>query len=1286
MFKKVGSLIFFITLSLFVFAQQSNIKFDRINYKDGLSQSDVTSIIQDYKGLIWMGTQDGLNLYNGFEFTVFSHDLLDSTSISNNFVHVLFEDSDSNLWIGTENGLNLFNRAKQNFRHFLKGTTSKNTKKLNVWSITEDENKNVWVGTDSKLFKLTKNTTTPSNYSISKINLPLSTKINDLLIRKLLFINADELLIATESNGLFLYNPTTKVLEQFTTENSKLKSNIIWDIHKDSQGFIGIATNNGINILNTQTKTIVSVKELDNVIGNKIIKALYEDKSGIIWAGTENDGLYKLKSLSNADHYLYSATISTSLSSNKINIILEDRSGIIWIGTQAGINKFDKQKQFFKHYQHWPDLPNTINSNMVWSIFQDKSENLYIGTNQGITIFENSNNIVSYLKPDFTKENNLKNEGVYSIYQDSKGRIYTGTDGGVFELKNKVFLPLSCNEKNTSRTYTIIEDSKNRLWAGTKYGILIFSEDRKNCESITTKKNVGTNLPSNVIRVIHESKNGVIWLGTDGGGLCKVSENENGFSLKIYQRDERSLNSLNNNSVLTIYEDKAGIFWIGTFGGGLNKFNPKTEQFDYFTEKEGLSNNVIYGILSDNKDNLWMSTNKGVSCFDTKKNFFRNFEDSDGLQSNEFNTGAFFKNKYGELFFGGINGFNSFFPEDVKRNTSLPIPYITNFYLFNKPVQIGSNSILTKHISELDELILKHKQNVISFEFASLHYSFPLKNKHAYMLENFDEDWVYVNNNRRANYTNLNPGEYLFKVKVANSDGVWSKEVSQLRVIVEPPLWATWWFRTITILLILLLVYAYIISRVNRVKTQKLLLELQVRERTHEVIKQKEEIEIQKELLELEKEKADQLLYNILPEEIAIELKNKGKATARQYRLASIMFTDFKSFTKIAEKITPQELVAELDYYFVNFDAIIEKYHIEKIKTIGDAYMCAGGIPLRNKSNPIDIVLAGLEIQRFVDNQNPEREAIGKQPWGLRIGIHTGEITAGVIGSKRFAYDIWGDSVNIGSRMEEAGEVGKVNISGATYEHIKEFFVSEYRGKIKAKNKGLIDMYFVTKIREELSINGEGIVPNELFKKYVDLHIYSGINYRKAEKYILKRLEKELPNNLHYHDINHTRDVCAAVERLALMEGIEGDDIFLLKTAALYHDSGFIKQYAKNEDIGAALAQEVLPQFGYSQKQIDRIGQLISVTKIPHQPENHLEEIICDADLDYLGGDSFYQIADKLKLELMERSIVNSDKEWDELQIKFLESHHYFTKTAIQLRQKNKEQRIAEIKKRLTNY
>ena len=423
-----------------------------------------------------------------------------------------------------------------------------------------------------------------------------------------------------------------------------------------------------------------------------------------------------------------------------------------------------------------------------------------------------------------------------------------------------------------------------------------------------------------------------------------------------------------------------------------------------------------------------------------------------------------------------------------------------------------------------------------------------------------------------------------------------------------------------------------------------------------------------------------------IPEETVEELKAKGKATARQYRLASIMFTDFKSFTRIAEEIDPQELVAELDRYFIKFDEIIEKYDIEKIKTIGDAYMCAGGIPIRNKSNPIDIVLAGLEIQRFVLKDQKEKAKKGEKSWGLRIGIHTGEIIAGVVGIKRFAYDIWGDSVNIASRVEASSSVGKVNISGTTYALVKEFFECEYRGKVKAKNKGHIDMYFVHGIRKELSLNGEGVKPNKLFQKYVDLHIYSSINYRKAEKYIVNRLEKELPDNLHYHDLRHTLDVCAAVERLALMEGVEGDDIFLLKTAALYHDAGFVHQYSNNEEIGAALAKEVLPRFGYTDDQIEMIHQLINATKVPQQPKNKLEEIICDADLDYLGGDEFHVIADKLKRELMERDMVKTDKQWDELQIKFLEQHRYFTQTAIALRKENKHARIEEIKERLKTY
>lgn len=1276
-------LLFFLIFTFsFSVAQQTNLKFSHLGIKDGLSQSEVLSILQDKKGLMWFGTQDGLNIFNGFEFKTYFHDLNDSLSISNSYIHQVYQDKNGIIWVATENGLNLFNHADGTFRNIISKTVS-NKAKNNVWSITENGT-SIWAGIENQLIKIDKNT-----LETETIPIVLTTNAKALKIRKISFTDDENLFIATEGNGVIKLNTANNEIAHYSTENSGLLNNIVWDFYLQTTNKLWIATNKGICIYNQTNGKITSYQKLNKQIDFTIVKTLYEDKSGIVWIGTENDGLYKYQSLDNIDHYLYNATITTSLSSNKVNTIFEDNTGIIWIGTQSGVDKFDKQKQYFKHYQHWPNTSNTINSNMVWSIFQDDSSKptLWIGTNKGLNIIDQNSGNINYLVPDFSFDvDQQKNESVYSIFKDHLGIIYLGTDGGLFYFENNQLKPLKYNDGQCkNRIYRIFEDRKGRLWLGTREGLGLVSADRKTVKMFTSS-NKEHKLKNDLIRTIIEDKKGNLWVGTDGGGLSKIIEEKDSIYFKTYLNNPAYLNSLSHNSVLTMLYGNDNNIWIGTFGGGLNKFNSATEEFSRYTEKDGLSNNVIYGIIEDNKGFLWLSTNKGISVFNKKTKQFINYEESDGLQSNEFNTGAYFISTQGEVFFGGVNGYNSFYPEDVHTNKSLPKPIITNFYLFNKPVKIGANSILKKDISELDEITLKYKENVISFEFASLHYAYPFKNQHAYKLENFDEDWVFVGNNRRANYTNLDPGEYIFKVKGSNSDGVWSEEVAQVKVIVLPPMWATWWFRTLVIILILAIIYAYYITKINRVKAQKLLLEVQVRERTYEVIKQKEEIEKQKKLIEEEKEKTEKLLLNILPEETVEELKSKGKATARQYRLASIMFTDFKSFTKIAEETDPQDLVAELDRYFIKFDEIIEKYDIEKIKTIGDAYMCAGGIPIRNKSNPIDIVLAGLEIQRFMEQDFKDKAEKGEKGWGLRIGIHTGEIIAGVVGIKRFAYDIWGDSVNIASRVEASSGVGKVNISGATYALVKEFFDCEYRGKVKAKNKGHIDMYFVHGIRKELSIDGIGIEPNELFQKYVDLHIYSSINYRKAEKYIVERLEKELPENLYYHDLRHTLDVCAAVERLALMEKVEGDDIFLLKTAALYHDAGFVHQYSSNEEIGAALAKEVLPRFGYTDEQIEVIHQLINATKVPQSPKNKLEEIICDADLDYLGGDEFHIIADKLKRELMERNMVQTDKQWDELQIKFLEQHRYFTKTAIELRRDNKKARIEEIKARLKTY
>jgi predicted metal-dependent HD superfamily phosphohydrolase len=381
--------------------------------------------------------------------------------------------------------------------------------------------------------------------------------------------------------------------------------------------------------------------------------------------------------------------------------------------------------------------------------------------------------------------------------------------------------------------------------------------------------------------------------------------------------------------------------------------------------------------------------------------------------------------------------------------------------------------------------------------------------------------------------------------------------------------------------------------------------------------------------------------------------------------------------------MSPTDLVNKLDVYFSKFDEIIVKNNLEKIKTIGDAYMCAGGVPVRNNTNPIDTCIAALQIQDYMRKRKNNSIINNTEYWELRLGINTGEVVAGVIGSERLAYDVWGATVNQAQRMEMLGEPGKVTITGNTFVLIEPYFECVFRGKAQSKSRGLIDMYTVERIKPELSIDGEGIIPNDRFQQVVNLHLYSSINYYKAERHIMKVLEKGLSDKLHYHSIEHTKDVVKAVERLALIEGVTDEGLFLLKSAATYHDAGFVEQYEKNEPIGARLAEEILPKYGYTEQHINTIKELIYVTQIPHKPTNNLEEIICDADLDYLGREDFHEIANRLRRELREHGKIDSDRRWDEIQVQFLTAHKYFTETALKTRAAKKEKNLDEVKARL---
>ncbi|MFN5505198.1 MAG: adenylate/guanylate cyclase domain-containing protein [Flavobacteriia bacterium] len=366
-----------------------------------------------------------------------------------------------------------------------------------------------------------------------------------------------------------------------------------------------------------------------------------------------------------------------------------------------------------------------------------------------------------------------------------------------------------------------------------------------------------------------------------------------------------------------------------------------------------------------------------------------------------------------------------------------------------------------------------------------------------------------------------------------------------------------------------MLVFVFIRRRIETSRRNQVRLEVKIAERTKEIRLQKTKIEEQKRLLEEEKNKVveqqallqrekdrtEQWLLNTLPSEVVIELKRNGKVKAQAFKQVSIMFTDVVGFTRISESMAPSSIVSKLDILFQKFDEIIQANNLEKIKTIGDAYMCAGGVPVENSTNPIDACCAALQIQAFMDKLKYEAIADHEDYWEIRLGINTGPVIAGIIGNIRLAYDVWGSSVNLAQRMEMLGEPGKVTVTGNTFQQIEPYFECDYKGKALTKSRTKVDMYVVQRIKPELSVNGEGLIPNSRFEEIKKLHHYSSIKYYKTEHHVMGILQKNLASSLYYHSINHTKDVVKSVERIALLEGVTDEGLFLLKTAAIFHDA-----------------------------------------------------------------------------------------------------------------------------------
>lgn len=823
------------------------LEFQNFSTRHGLSQSNVWDIMQDRKGFIWVGTEDGLNVYDGYSFKIYRNDPLDSSSLSNGNIHCIKEDAEGNLWIGTRFGLNVFDPKTQKFESFLHDADDPESISNNdVTTLAFDADNNIWVGTANGL-----NLFDPKSKTFKRFH-HINGDVESLPHNRITVLHYDKhgvLWIGTV-RGLSRFEKGRFVNYQADTGNPlTMGSNRVTCI-LEGRSALWIGTfDRGLNRFNRETNTFTryNLNEGTNIVGNYIYN-LAEDRKGNIWIAADGSLIKMEAGSEKITRYVQDQRKENSLSSNIVTDVFFDWNGRMWVGTRfGGINVYDPSKYPFHHFKYSNFDPYSLSHNTVTSFQEDDKGNIWVATDGGgLNYFDRRTGRFTRIKDELT------NNKILALEKDGRGGLWIGMwNGGLNYYNTKTGEVTSFkHDPNDSTTlsdnnvFDILIDRKGNLWVSTwGNGLNKYNPESKTFTRYTHDPDNPNSVTNFGINYILEDSHGALWVASEIDGLDRFNPETQIF--KHYKAGQKQ-GSISSNGVLSMYEDSKKRMWIGTTAG-LNLFDPDTETFKVYRQKEGLPNDGIMGILEDGQGNLWLSTNKGLSRFNPDTETFKNFLETDGLQGDQFNRWAFLKLTTGELAFGGTNGFNIFHPDSIQTNTYKPPVYITGFRLFNKPVEHGPSGLINQSILYTSEIKLSHIQNIFSFDFTALNYSQPEKNQYRYMLEGFQKEWVDAGSERKASYTNLSPGTYTFKVIASNNDGVWNMEGASMKIIITPPYWQTWWFKLLIVVAGLAAVYALFIIRIKAVRKQQAILEKQVQEKTAELLLQKEAVEAQAE-------------------------------------------------------------------------------------------------------------------------------------------------------------------------------------------------------------------------------------------------------------------------------------------------------------------------------------------------------------------------------------------------------------------------------------------------------
>lgn len=1062
---------------------------DNIQYlsvEEGLSDDRVSRLMEDSRGNLWWGYAVGLDIerYDGTSLTKYVYPVI----ASNSRVTAIQEDSRGNIWFGTlGSGLGRFDG--QRFTQF---STREDFPGNGILCLLEDKQGNIWIGTANGLIRYTPDRTGGEGRFIFFTEKEgLKVDYTGRLIedkRGNIWIGSSGWPWLSDGHGITIYTPNADGTGgSFTaiTEKEGLSDDRVSEIFEDSKGNIWLGTwGGGVHRFTPDASgsggTLACFTTAEGLSDNRI-SSITEDRNGSIWIGTET-GLNQFTPAESGQEggYIIQYTEKDGLLHNAVSDLMIDDRGNIWAGTQGGLNRI-AVNSFAQLTQQ-----NGLLQNSVRRILENKQGDLWLATQGGLCLFSPGDGNESSRFMQITPNEGLSDNYVTNLLADKNGALIC-TAAGILN----VIVPPVKGEPGHFTYYTqkqgmfpnwdfgLTQTRQGAIWSfgwlGQKIGVFSKITLFKNGKNSVVHFTKDEGWPGYLAAPILEDRNGTLWFATWDAGLCRFQPGPDGISGTLTFYPENG--GQQTDRLHCLFEDSEGRIWFGT-NNGVRRFKPGVDKipegYAKCTTNDGLINDEVYSIAEDRRKQIWIATRRGISLLvpDTAKNTSShaakwrgyqifNFDKADGLQQIDFWTNSVCPDSKNRMWWGGPKGLTMLDMNRFELPSGTPKVQLShieieqqfvdyrkladtayaNTFSFGKPLRQAFDSVAAFQNYPVN-LKLPHDLNLLTFYCSATDWTAPQKIRFSYKMNGLDKDWSKPQQESSITYRDLPHGTYSFQVKAYGAGQVWSEPFKYTFTIL-PPWWASWWARVFYALLGVALVYAIVRWRTMELRRQRALLEQKVAQRTAEVLEQQK--------------RSDALLLNILPAEVAQELKQTGHTRPVRFEDASILFADFKEFTNIVASIPGKKLVAELDEIFQHFDDIMEAEGLEKIQTIGDAYVAACGLPTPVPDHAVRCIRAGKQMIEYLEKRN----ANSSIKWKIRIGIHSGAVTTGVVGKRKYTYDIFGDTVNIAARVESASESGRICVSAYTHDLIKHEFSCTYRGKINAKGKGDLDMYFV---------------------------------------------------------------------------------------------------------------------------------------------------------------------------------------------------------------------------------